>query len=273
MFLLIFCYICLVKKIIMRKIYYFILVCAAFVVNAQVGTSCNTAIVIAALPYTTTDNTSNYADNYDIQNPSSSGNGSNICPPSMTYPSSQSIYAGHYMKGNDVIYSYTPVSSGTIRIEIPNAPAWSSMFIFTSCGNIGVTAEACSMTTSAGTRLIDNFSVTAGQTYYILISSWADPQTIAYTLNVTQISLDVNDIKNNKKAVGVYLNSTGEELFFKSEKKIVSANIYSLEGRKVGIHANVENNKISVAELPTAKYIVEFYNKSGEVMTRAFFKK
>lgn len=257
----------------MKKIYYFIFVCATFIMNAQVGTTCNNPIVISSLPYTTTDNTANYADNYDIANPSSSGNGSTICLPAVTNPSNQSIYGGYYMSGNDVIYSYTPASSGTIKIEIPVAPGWSSMYLYTSCANIGVTAEACSMTTSSGARTIDNFSVTAGQTYYILISSWPDPQTIAYTLNVTQLTLDVNDIVNNKKAVGVYLSSTGEELIFKSDKKIVSANIYSMEGRKVSVHAKVENDRISVRELPTAKYIVEFYYKNGEVMTRAFFKK
>ncbi|MFL9833190.1 T9SS type A sorting domain-containing protein [Chryseobacterium terrae] len=257
----------------MKKIYYFILVCAASIANAQVGTTCSDPIVISTLPYTTTDNTANYADNYDILNPSSSGNGSTICLPAVTSPSNQSIFGGHYMSGNDVIYSYTPVSSGTIRIELPSVVGWSSMYIYTSCANIGVTAEACAMTTSAGNRLIDNFSVTAGQTYYILISSWVSPQTIAYTLNVTQLSLDVNDINNNEKAIGVYLNSAGDELNFKSDKNIVSANIYSMEGRKVSVHANVKNNKISVRELPTAKYIVEFYFKNGEVMTRAFFKK
>ncbi|MFL9833191.1 T9SS type A sorting domain-containing protein [Chryseobacterium terrae] len=258
----------------MKKIYYFILVCAASIANAQVGTTCSDPIIISSLPYTTADNTANYADNYDIVDPSSTGNGNAICPPAMTFPySSQSPYAGFYMSGNDVIYSYTPASSGTIKIEIPAAPSWSSMYLYTSCANIGVTAAACSMTTSSGNRTIDNFAVTAGQTYYILISSWQSPQTIAYTLNVTQLSLDVNDINNNKKAIGVYLNSAGDELNFKSDTNIVSANIYSMEGRKVSVHANVKNNKISVRELPTAKYIVEFYYKNGEVMTRAFFKK
>ncbi|MFL9833192.1 T9SS type A sorting domain-containing protein [Chryseobacterium terrae] len=246
----------------MKKIYYFILVCTASIINAQVGTTCSDPIIISTLPYTTTDNTVNYADNYDVQDPASA---TSIC--------SQSTYGGYYMMGNDVIYSYTPISSGTIRVEMPSAPAWSSMYIYTSCTNIGVTAAACATGASVGSRLIDNFAVTAGQTYYILISSWANPQTIAYTLNVTQLSLDVNDINNNKKAIGVYLNSAGDELNFKSDTNIVSANIYSMEGRKVSVHANVKNNKISVRELPTAKYIVEFYYKNGEVMTRAFFKK
>src|SRR5690606_21470898 len=34
--------------------------------------------------------------------------------------------------------------------------------------------------------LIDNFLVTAGTNYYIVISTWASPQSVGYTLTITE---------------------------------------------------------------------------------------
>lgn len=141
--------------------------------NAQVGTTCEDPIVIASLPFTTTDNTANYADVYNPQtatNPVCAG-GTN---------------GNYYHGGNDVVYSFTPTTDTSVNFRLPSVVGWTGMFIYTDCANIGIQYAACSTSSAGGNREINDFVVTAGQTYYILISSWPDPQTFAYTLNVTE---------------------------------------------------------------------------------------
>lgn len=230
----------------------------------QVGTTCQSPIVISSLPYTTTDNTANYADNYDPDtdnNPACSG--------------SADEFGNYYHGGNDVIYSYTPTTSGTIKIEIPASAAigWTGMFVYTSCNDIGLNYAACEANVNDGDAItIDNFSVTAGQTYYILISSWPSPQTVSYTLNVTTLTLSVHDKELLKQQTNIYPNPVGKELGFKSPKDIVSANIYTMEGKKIKSYT-VHDNMISVDHLSTGSYIVEFTDKAGNTSTKIFIKK
>ncbi|HYD92806.1 MAG TPA: hypothetical protein VEA37_15125, partial [Flavobacterium sp.] len=141
---------------------------------SQVGTTCENPIVIPALPYTTTDDTANYADNYDPD-----VDASPVC-------ASAGDNGNHYHSGNDVIYSYTPATDTSIDIEMPDGVAWSAMFVYTDCADIGIEYAACAAGTSTGDRVIDNFPVEGGETYYILLSIWATPQTFAYTLNITE---------------------------------------------------------------------------------------
>lgn len=249
----------------MKKIFFLLSIFSVVFFTAQVGTTCGNPIVIGSLPYTTSDDTANYADNYDPDednNPLCTG--------------SADEYGNYYHGGNDVIYSYTPTTSGTIKIEIPGSASigWTGMFVYTNCANIGISYAACEGIVSDGDALtIDNFAVSAGQTYYILISSWPSPQTVSYTLNVTQLTtLGVNDVKEMQKTAHIYPNPTNNDLIFKSLTDIVSANIYTMEGKKLKTYA-VSNNKISVQELTAGSYIVEFKDRSGNVNTKVFIKK
>ena len=241
----------------MKKLYLFLLM-IPFGVFAQVGTLCTNPIIIPSVPYSTTDNTANYADNYDpsTATPISCGAGTS---------------GNYYLSGNDVVYSYTPVGTGTIKIELPSSVAWTGLFIYTSCASIGSAPYACNCSSSAGNRTINNMSVTAGQTYYIVISSWSTPQTIAYTLNVTVISLDVENQEFNK-AISIYPNPTDKELFFDASFEIKRSKIYNLNGQLV-LALDVSNNKINVEQLSKGFYIVELESQEGITSKQKFIKK
>ena len=229
-----------------------------FGVFAQVGTLCTNPIIIGSLPYTTTDDTANYADNYDP---------STATPISCGAGTSGNFYLG----GNDVIYSFIPAQSGTIKIELPSSVAWSGLFVYTNCSDIGGTPYACNCGSSAGNRTINNMSVTAGQTYYIVISSWPSPQTIPYTLNITVISLDNKDQKLND-VVAIYPNPTDKELFFDASFDVKKSKIYNLNGQLVSV-VDVSNNKINVEQLSKGFYIVELENQEGITSKHKFIKK
>jgi hypothetical protein len=238
----------------MKNFYYLILLVATCV-NAQ-GSLCTDPIVINALPYTTSDNTANYADTYD--------------PQTTTHPvCSTTQYGNYYHSGNDVIYAYTPSENGAIKAEIPAALAWTGMFIYTNCADIGVSYAACATGPGAGIRTIDNFAVTAGTTYYIYISSWASPQTVTYTLNVTNLTMASNEVTQNT-AIKLYPNPVTDNLFIESDFSFKHAVIYNVNGQRLEV--KMSNNEIQANHLQSGFYILELLTDDGVQIRKNFIK-
>lgn len=148
--------------------------------HSQTGTTCANPIVVSALPYTTTDDTADYADNYD--------------PSTDSGPECSGSNGNNYHGGNDVIYSFTPSEDTSINISMPDVVAWTGMFVYTDCNDIGVDYAACSVGSGAGDREINHFLVEGGQTYYILLSTYPDPQTFEYTLNITENTCIIHSV-------------------------------------------------------------------------------
>ena len=136
------------------------------------GLSCAAPIVVTSLPYSTTDNTANYSDNTAIEaSPGASGCGS----------------TNNYLNGNDVVYSYTATTTGVINVSMTPTATYSGIFVYNSCANIGVSCIAGIANSGTNVRAFD-LPVTAGTTYYFVISTWATPQTTAYTLTIQVVN-------------------------------------------------------------------------------------
>ncbi|MFM2230213.1 MAG: hypothetical protein RL607_1471 [Bacteroidota bacterium] len=242
----------------MKKHYTFLFFFVGISLFAQVGTLCTNPIVINSLPYTTTDNTANFADNYD--------------PQTTTHPTcSTTTFGNYYHGGNDVIYAYTPTSNQTVKIEIPSALAWTGMFVYTDCANIGVQYAACATGSSAGARTINNFALTGGQTYYIYISSWPSPQTVTYTLNVSEVPLGLEAVDFNT-VLNVYPNPAENELNFYTDAPLSHALVYNVNGQAV-LQASLQNKKMEIASLPSGFYLVEVHHADGTRKIQRFVKK
>ncbi len=136
--------------------------------EAPPGTICSSAIVVGELPYSTTDNTGNYVDDYDGSPGANCGSTSS------------------YLGGDDVVYAYTATSDTSIDISLTPGGSWSGIFVYENCQDIGVECVAGVANGGSDERLIDDFIVTAGQTYYIVISTWPSPQSIDYTLLISE---------------------------------------------------------------------------------------
>ena len=136
------------------------------------GNLCENAIAITTLPYTTTDNTENYADVYYEGTPGASSCGS----------------TNSYLNGNDVVYSYTATADASIKIVLTPEEdnTYSGFFIYDSCANIGVECSGGVANSGFAPREISEFPVQSGQTYYFVISTWASPQTVSYQLDITE---------------------------------------------------------------------------------------
>lgn len=209
-----------------------------------VGSVCGNPIVIAGLPYTTTDNTNLYGDDYDFPNGGSSGCGEDT--------------PNYYLNGDDVVYAYTPNVNKSINIRIPGAPAWSAILVYTNCGDIGSGAIACASGSSSGNREINQLAVIAGTTYYIVLSTWPSPQSFAYTLNITENTCTAPTVTFNRTS-----NCAVSAEFF------VNATITSL-GTATSL--TVTDNQSSPAQQVTAAGNVQFGpypNNTSVVLTVA----
>ena len=139
--------------------------------TASFGDTCAGPIVIGTLPYQTVDNTGNYIDSNDI-----------------SQPLACSSTATNYMQGNDVFYSFTPTFTGNIAINLSPTTASSSIHVYNVCpGSPGATCLAGAADATVNPRNINLFPVTAGTTYYIIVSSSVAQQTVGYTLTIQQV--------------------------------------------------------------------------------------
>ncbi len=240
----------------MKNLYYYFLLISigAF---AQPGNLCSDPIVITSMPFSVSDNTANYGDNYD--------------PPTATPIACGAGTAGnYYLGGNDVIYSYTPAANATLSLQIPGAVGWTGLFVFTSCAGIGSAPYACNCSSGAGNRTINNMSVTAGETYYIVISSWPTPQTIAYTLNITEVVLGTSDTVA-PKSLSLYPNPVTNLLNLETDSGIKNVNIITINGQRFDATLN-SNNQINVEHLQDGFYILEVTSEDGGKAYKNFVK-
>ena len=81
-----------------------------------------------------------------------------------------------------------PATDTSIDIELLNlTDNWAGVFIYTDCADIGNQCATGAVNGfSSADILIDNFIVTGGQTYYIVVSTWPAPQSTGFTLNITE---------------------------------------------------------------------------------------
>nr|WP_299206662.1 choice-of-anchor J domain-containing protein [uncultured Brumimicrobium sp.] len=138
------------------------------------GETCGTPLVVASLPFTDAGNTSAYGDNYD------SADLPPLAPDAITNGSDPS-----YLNGDDVVYSYTPASDEIITISLTGVGTYAGLFAITGCPFASTVGSHTN--SSAGTRDITDLPVTAGETYYFVISTWATPQSTAYNIEITAL--------------------------------------------------------------------------------------
>lgn len=135
------------------------------------GSNCADPIVVSTLPYNTTDDTANYFDTVYEGSPGASGCGS----------------TNNYLNGNDVVYAYTATSDTSFTLTLDPTATYAGVFIYGSCDDIGTNCLAGAVSGSGSLPIsIPEFPVTNGETYYIVISTWATPQTTGYTLDIIE---------------------------------------------------------------------------------------
>jgi hypothetical protein len=97
-----------------------------------------------------------------------------------------------YLGGEDVVYYFTPTSSGNITISLTSTGSYTGIMLYNGCPlSSGCYASAVSCVayaqSYAGNQSICA-SVTAGTTYYLIIDSWPSPTCNPYGLTITAAS-------------------------------------------------------------------------------------
>ena len=131
------------------------------------GDDCANPIVVSSLPYNTTDDTVNYTNEFS--------NGDSAC-------------SSFYMSGNDVVYTYTPSADASINFGLSGLSAtYSGIHILDGCPTDAMTTcLGFEGNSGSADRAVEDISVVNGTTYYIVISTWAAPNSVAYTLDITE---------------------------------------------------------------------------------------
>lgn len=139
------------------------------------GEDCDAPITITSLPYFDSGDTADSADLYN----GIAGTGCNI--------STQD----EYLDGNDVVYSFTAGFTGNVDIELIGNEGYSGVFVYDECANIGVNCLNGGISDSFGSPVyLYSFPVTAGEDYYIVVSSSHLNLTTAYSLLIQQVTCE-----------------------------------------------------------------------------------
>src|SRR5690554_5661756 len=146
--------------------------------GGNAGETCDAPIVVTTLPFDDAGNTSSYGDNYG------SGDVPPVAPDAVTTGTGSSSY----LNGDEVVYAYTPADDEVLNISTTNDDDWIGLWAFTGCPFTSTVGYHTA--TSGGTRSIDELPVTAGETYYFVISTWAPPQSTDYTIHIESVGGD-----------------------------------------------------------------------------------
>ena len=135
------------------------------------GSLCENPIALTLPVNLTTETTSGFGDDYS-GSPGSSGCGT----------------TSSYLNGDDIIYSFSTSTNSSVDIMMTPSGSWSGIFIYDDCADIGSVCLAGVGNSNSGVREISNFTTTANTTYYVVVSTFASPQTVDFALEITENS-------------------------------------------------------------------------------------
>lgn len=200
------------------------------------GSTCTNSIVISSLPFTTNDNTANYGNDY--------ANGSSPC-------------SSFYMNGDDVVYTFTPSANVVADILLSNlGSTWSGIHILDGCPGTSPNCVAFMGDSATTDRDLQDVNLVAGTTYYIVISTWATPQSTTYTLTITDSNLATDSFNNAN--FSYYPNPVKNVLNLSYNENISDVAVYNLLGQQVIAKAiNANQSQIDMSHLSSGAYMVK----------------
>lgn len=157
------------------RYYRAVLTCGAFSATTAVASATSIATGTCgceynvSLPYTVTGQTT--CGQGDDLFTSGGGAVTNVCG------------STSYYTGEDVLYSFTPTTSGTISVNVNSSGSFTGLMLYQGCPTSGGTCVANTQS-SSGSKAICNASVTAGVKYYFILDSYASPTCNPYDLSI-----------------------------------------------------------------------------------------
>ena len=146
----------------------------ALFTQAQPGNVCETPLQITSLPYSHSGNTATYGNDYEY----------NDVPPAVEDPISSGSFAQNYLGAYDVVYAYTPSQDDYVDAFLLGNGDLSALWVFTGCpfeSTLG-----WDLFYNNEEREVLTIPVTAGTTYYFVLSSYPNNPSFSYTFELQE---------------------------------------------------------------------------------------
>lgn len=157
--------------------------------GAAPGSTCANAVIVASLPYSVTNQTTQCKGN-DYTN-ASTGSCTSL-----------------YESGEDMVFSYTAAGSECIRISLSNTSSSQAGFLLYE--NCPGSAGANCLGYVGGGNVAGNFSLPGAGTYYIIVDSWDPPSSVNFSLSITAAgATSPNDYPCNAIVLPLGVNMNG----------------------------------------------------------------
>ena len=97
--------------------------------------------------------------------------------------------SSNYFTGEDEVFVFTPTSSGNISVNLTSTGSYTGLMLYngcplsTTCSGIGGTCVAFEQSSTGNKTMCAN--VVSGQTYYLIVDSWASPSCNPYSISIT----------------------------------------------------------------------------------------
>lgn len=91
--------------------------------------------------------------------------------------------SSNYYGGEDVVYIFTPTSSGLTNINVTSSGSWVGIMLYNGCPLNTGTCVANAQSSAGNQSLCA--TVNAGQTYYLIIDSWPSPTCNPFNISIS----------------------------------------------------------------------------------------
>jgi hypothetical protein len=172
-----------------------------------------------------------------------------------------SLCLGYYDGGDDAVYSYVATEDGeTMTVSVDFTATYGGVAMSLGCPSGDSTAYTCvgSVSSSAtGLKSFTSDALVAGETYYIHISTWASPQSTAYTLDsVVNVPLGTNDLETTQFTY--FPNPVNDQLTINAQTSVNDIAVLNMLGQVVLRQSpNSLNCVVDMATLRTGVYFVQ----------------
>ena len=224
------------------------------------GETCDNSIVVTTLPYDDAGNTATYGNFY----------AEGDVPPVASGAVTTGTGSSYYLSGNEVVYEYTPIEDEVLNISTTNADDWIGLWAFTGCPFTSTVGYHTGI--EGSTRLIQELAVTAGETYYFVISSWAPPESTEYTIHIEKVG-GLGTDNQSSTSFSYYPNPTNGVVNITANKDISSVAVYNILGQQVFEMNRVDNGQVDVSALSKGTYLFRVMFEDGSMETFKVLRK
>jgi len=236
------------------------------VAEAPLGDIVQTAIPVtqADLPYASPlDNTGNYGDDY---------NGTDVPDPdgnTQVAIDEQNHDVSSFMFGKDVVYAFTPSGDGRYGFGLSDLNIgnnYAGLFLFE--GVRFNTLVGYHVAFSGATRSLPGINLTAGTTYYVVVSGLFSSVTTPYRLSIEANGALGTGGTPTKNVFAHYPNPVSNALSLKAQKNIQNVSVYNLLGLQVlQTRPNTVKSELDMAPLQAGTYFVKVSVEGGATQT------